>query len=74
MVEKQCKIAKDASYVLAYTDTADKNAMLASIADALLKNADYILKENAKDLKNPMVSTMTAGQYLSQVQAGRSGM
>ncbi len=58
MVEKQCKIAKDASYVLAYTDTAEKNAMLASIADALLKNADYILKENAKDLKNPKLDTV----------------
>ena len=58
MVEKQCKIAKDASYVLAYTNTAEKNAMLASIADALLKNADYILKENAKDLKNPKLDTV----------------
>ena len=58
MVEKQCKAARDASYILAYTDTAKKNAMLSAIADALIKNADYILEESARDLKNPKLDSV----------------
>ena len=52
MVNKQCKAAREAAYILASTDTNSKNKMLSAIADAILLNRAYILSENAKDLAN----------------------
>jgi len=48
--EKALK-AKQASYKLASMSIAGKNTVLQSIADALRNNADYIISENAKDVK-----------------------
>lgn len=44
--------AKDASYTLAKATTAQKNAALLAIADALDANADAILAENCLDLED----------------------
>ena len=43
--------AKDASYVLAHASTAQKNAALLAIADALDANVEPILAENCLDLE-----------------------
>lgn len=42
--------AKQASKILANTDTSVKNQVLLSIADTLLARADWLKSENAKDL------------------------
>ena len=42
--------AKQASKILANTDTSVKNQALSSIADTLLARADWLKSENAKDL------------------------
>ena len=42
--------AKDASIILADTSTTEKNKALVMMADALIKETDFILKENAKDM------------------------
>ncbi|MBE7026761.1 MAG: glutamate-5-semialdehyde dehydrogenase [Ruminococcaceae bacterium] len=44
--------AKKASYELACIDSAKKDDVLKSIADELVKNADYIISQNEIDLKN----------------------
>lgn len=45
------KCARKASYALAVLSTQEKNAGLKMVADALIKNTDDILRENAKDIK-----------------------
>jgi len=47
-----CKIAKDASRAFSATSTEKKNALLLSIADALLENADRIISANLADLSS----------------------
>ena len=49
---QMAKKAKKASYELAAADSAKKNEALSSIADELVKNADYIISQNETDLKN----------------------
>lgn len=49
LIEKG-KLAKAASYELAKLSSAEKNLALCAIADALCDNADFILKENQKDI------------------------
>ena len=48
---KIAKAAREASYPLALISTQEKNAALKSMAAALIKNQNYLIKENAKDLK-----------------------
>jgi len=43
--------AKEAASFLAVADTKTKNEALLAVADALIKNKDYILSENKKDLQ-----------------------
>ncbi|MDP3142429.1 MAG: glutamate-5-semialdehyde dehydrogenase [Candidatus Omnitrophota bacterium] len=45
-----CKKAKSASRKLALVSTSDKNAALECMAVALLKNSDFLIRENKKDL------------------------
>ena len=51
-VKNLVKKAKAASYKLAQLDTEKKNGILLKMADAILENREFILKENAKDVKN----------------------
>jgi len=46
---QQAKAAKSAAVSLAKTTTEEKNRALLLIADALIKNSEYILAENKKD-------------------------
>lgn len=43
--------AKKASYALSLASSKEKNDALKAMAQALIKNQDYLIKENAKDLK-----------------------
>ena len=47
-----CKQAKAIKGAIGILDTNTKNKVLLKVADALVKDSDYILTENAKDLKN----------------------
>ncbi len=47
-----CKKAKKASFSLAVSDSQKKNEYLLLIADEVEKNAEYILEENAIDMRN----------------------
>ncbi|MDD3296955.1 MAG: glutamate-5-semialdehyde dehydrogenase [Candidatus Omnitrophica bacterium] len=49
-VEKLTRQARESSYKLARLTSAQKNKALRFMAAALLKNKDFILKENRKDL------------------------
>lgn len=49
-IKKLCEIAKQASRSLALADSETKNKAIVSMAEALVKNETYILRENAKDL------------------------
>src|SRR3989338_3158187 len=51
-VKNLVKKAKAASYKLAQLDTEKKNGILLKMADAILENREFILKENAKDVQN----------------------
>lgn len=55
------RLAKEASYALAVLSTDIKNRALLSIADALIQNSDYIIAENAKDIKNGRANNMPDG-------------
>ncbi|MFA5008166.1 MAG: glutamate-5-semialdehyde dehydrogenase [Candidatus Omnitrophota bacterium] len=50
-VKNLVKKAKEASYKLARLDSEKKNAILFQMADYLLENKEFILEENAKDVK-----------------------
>ncbi len=54
------KKAKEANYKLAKLESERKNAILYEMADALLANKEFILKENAKDVKNAFKAKMAA--------------
>ena len=47
-----CREAKDASEILAITDTAKKNEVLMHAAEVLVKHSDKILAANAIDVQN----------------------
>jgi gamma-glutamyl phosphate reductase len=47
----QANAAKKASYALACMGSNEKNAILHRMAGALIENADFILSENAEDVK-----------------------
>jgi glutamate-5-semialdehyde dehydrogenase len=49
---EQAKRAKEASYILANASTKEKNNALLKIADILIGNTDFIIKENEKDIEN----------------------
>ena len=51
--------AKEAALKLSYIGTNEKNHALYGIAEALRKNTDYIIKENAKDLEAGAAKGMT---------------
>ncbi|MEE3480356.1 MAG: glutamate-5-semialdehyde dehydrogenase [Lachnospiraceae bacterium] len=51
-VEEICKSAKEAKYSLGILGTDEKNAIILSCADELLKKADAIVSANAVDMKN----------------------
>jgi len=53
-IKNLVKKAKEASYKLANLDSEKKNAMLFRMADSLLENREFILKENAKDVKTAL--------------------
>lgn len=55
------KQAKTASYAMASLSADVKNNALHTIADALIENADYIIKENKKDIQNGRDNNMTEG-------------
>ncbi len=55
---KKGKAAKAAARKLNSISTEVKNSALNSIADALIKNSEYILCENAKDLENAKKNNM----------------
>lgn len=50
-IKNLVKKAKEASYKLAQLDSEKKNAILFQMADYLIENKEFILKENAKDVK-----------------------
>lgn len=51
-VIKKSKLAKEASKRLSYESTIVKNRALLSMGSALLKNKDYIIEENKKDVED----------------------
>ena len=60
LIQKGIK-AKSAALTIAALPTKAKSAMLLSIADNLLKNTDYILKENQKDIDAGLEKGMNLG-------------
>lgn len=48
---EQAKRAKEASYILGNASTKEKNNALLKIADVLIENTDFIIKENEKDIE-----------------------
>lgn len=56
-----CKNAKDIVGKVGILDTNTKNEVLCKVADALIANTDYILKENAKDIENGKSNHMPEG-------------
>lgn len=55
------KQAKQASYALASLSADVKNKALHAIADDLIKNSDYIINENKKDIQNGRDNNMPEG-------------
>ncbi len=55
------KLAKAASYILGILSTEEKNQALSQMATALRENYDYLLEENAKDLKLAEENGMAKG-------------
>ncbi|MDD4955778.1 MAG: hypothetical protein PHP17_07075, partial [Candidatus Omnitrophica bacterium] len=53
-IKNLVKKAREASYKLAKLDSEKKNAILFKMADCLLENKDFILAENAKDVKKAL--------------------
>lgn len=60
MVEKGL-LAKKASRKLAYISTETKNNALIAMSEALVKNSDFILAENEKDITNGKNNGMSQG-------------
>jgi len=56
-----CKQAKAIKGTIGILDTNTKNKVLLKVADALIKDSDYILSENIKDLKNGRANGMAEG-------------
>lgn len=56
-----CKNAKDIVGKVGILDTNTKNEVLRKVADALIANTDYILRENAKDIENGKSNHMPEG-------------
>ncbi|MBR5128247.1 MAG: glutamate-5-semialdehyde dehydrogenase [Roseburia sp.] len=56
-----CKQAKAIKGTIGILDTNTKNKVLLKVADALVKDSDYILSENVKDLKNGRANGMAEG-------------
>jgi glutamate-5-semialdehyde dehydrogenase len=58
---QRIQLAKEASYFLANTPTAKKNAALESIADLLVSRSSEILAANSTDLENAVKSNLASG-------------
>lgn len=56
-----CKQAKTIKGTIGILDTNTKNKVLLKVADALVKDSEYILSENEKDLKNGRANGMAEG-------------
>ena len=56
-----CKQAKAIKGTVGILDTNTKNKVLLKVADALVKECNYILSENEKDLKNGRTNGMAEG-------------
>ena len=59
MLEQLGKQAKEAAAILAIAGTQEKNSVLKEVAKSLVENQDYILLENAKDVKAARENGMT---------------
>ena len=55
------KLAKEASFKLGTLSTSVKNGALLAMADALIENADFIIKENFIDMENGKTDGMNDG-------------
>jgi glutamate-5-semialdehyde dehydrogenase len=51
--------AKDSSRVVATLDSATKNRVLNEMADALIKNSEFIIDENIKDMKAARLNNLS---------------
>lgn len=51
--------AKDSSRVIATLDSATKNRVLNEMADALIKNSEFIIDENIKDMKAARLNNLS---------------
>lgn len=60
MIEKGA-LAKKASRKLAYISTETKNNALVAMSEALIKNSEFILVENEKDIENGKNNGMSQG-------------
>lgn len=58
-IEILCKQAKQATYHLAVSTNDMRNQALLLIADEIVRNADNILKGNAKDIENAMAKGLS---------------
>ena len=56
-----CKQAKAVKGSVGILDTTTKNKVLKKVAEALVRDCDYILSENIKDLKNGRANGMSEG-------------
>ncbi len=54
--------AKNAKYTIGLLSTEKKNEVLKKVSDAIVKNKDYILGENAKDLDVAVANNMHPGK------------
>lgn len=55
---EQCKELKKAALILEMADTNSKNDALDKVCKSLIKNKDFILKENQKDIQNAKKNNM----------------
>ncbi len=60
-VLEKAKLAKKASETMATLDTNIKNKVLKEMAKALIKNTDYIIEENVKDMENARKNGLSEG-------------
>lgn len=62
-IEDICKKAKEASREIAKLSTSERNELLFGIARQIRDNAEYICKENAKDLESAKAAGVTGAFY-----------
>lgn len=57
-INKMAKGARELSYKLALIDSQERNRALKFMADALNENKDYLIRENAKDIKAAQINEL----------------